>query len=73
MPDKRSKTSVDQAGTAAATGRPKAAVETSGIDDMKKPQNFRERQGRIQALGRILIFAFCSLFIVLLRSGTCQA
>src|SRR5271167_869362 len=33
--DKRSKTSVDQAGAATATKRPGAAVETSGKDDME--------------------------------------
>jgi hypothetical protein len=41
MADKRSKTS---AATATVTGRPKAAGETSGKDDME-PQDFMERQG----------------------------
>jgi len=49
MADKRSKTIVDQAGTAAATGRPKAAVETSGIDDMK---NLRI-SGNVRAASRL--------------------
>jgi hypothetical protein len=44
MADKRSKTSVGHAATATVTGRPKAAGETSGKDDME-PQDFMERQG----------------------------
>jgi hypothetical protein len=50
--DKRLKTVVGHAGTATAAGRPMAAVETSGKDDMG-PQDFRERQGRDPALRRI--------------------
>jgi hypothetical protein len=42
MADKRLKTSVGHAETTTSTGRPKAAGETSGKDDME-PQDFRER------------------------------
>ena len=42
--DKRLKTSVRHVEATTATGRPKAAGETSGKDDME-PQDFRERQG----------------------------
>jgi hypothetical protein len=52
MADKRLKTNLGQAEAAMATGRPTAAEETSGIDDMET-SGFRERQGRDQALGRI--------------------
>src|ERR1700690_3355386 len=55
--DKRLKTSVGHAAAATAKGRPKAAVEISGKDDMG-PQDFRERQGRNEALKRELYSLF---------------
>jgi hypothetical protein len=48
--DKRLKTSVGDAEATTATGRPEAAEETSGKDDME-PQDFRERQGRDRLWG----------------------
>src|SRR5579863_4366379 len=56
--DKRSKANVGHAEATTATGRPKAAGETSGKDDME-PQDFRERQGpgRLGPIRIRLLFA----------------
>ena len=68
MADKRLKTSVGHAEVTTSTGRPKAAGETSGKDDME-PQDFRERQGHDWLWGEYVYSPFVRYLIVLLRSG----
>jgi hypothetical protein len=66
--DKRLISSLDQAGAETAIGRPSAALETSGKDDMKT-SGFQGTQGRDQALGRILNIRLLFAFLIVLLSG----
>jgi hypothetical protein len=67
MADKRLKTSVGHAVATTSTGRPKAAGETSGKDDME-PQDFWERQGHDRLWGGYAYSPFVRYLIVLLQS-----
>jgi hypothetical protein len=55
--DKRLKTSVGHAEAATATGRPEAAEETSGKDDME-PQEFQGTSGRDRLWGKYVYSPF---------------
>jgi hypothetical protein len=68
--DRRLKTSVGHAEAATATGRPKAAVESSGTDDMEDLRI----SGNVRARHRLYseYSLFIRLLIVLLGGGGCQ-